>query len=292
MSYLHKFRCIVTALFLTPMAWAHDNCSTIVGSAQDAANKAEWVLEADVSKVLQLKEDEGYFYVTIENVTMLHEAGKSPRFFTAMLRSDACFANPQATFGGKNKLTGKRMRFFGTQMTGGRGRQFFYAQAADQPLPQFAKRKQYLTAGHEVVVTEGSDGWYRAHSNEGGFSIDMPGAFENITKGNRDGGEPAFMLRGTDQFGSGFLAVFERSGPDSNTGKGADEVFGRADAKKMIFKGAEAASSIGKYGERTTHGLWFRVPGGTFMLAIVTDKEHEEESMKFKDRFYNSLTFD
>lgn len=236
--------------------------------------------------------------INIENAKVLYELERSPRFFTASLPVDSCFPDSEATLWGKasEKLLGKRMRFFGTRTTSGRGRRVFFMQPAEQAAPPFpAARKKYATTAHSpMAVKTGSDGWSRARSTDGQFSIDMPGPFVDATRA--DNGEPGFMLRGVDQYGSTFIAVFERSGPNSGMGGTFDSTITKPNANVTVFKGAEAVYTLGGIsrsdGEKITHGLWFRVPGGTYMLGIVTDKEHEAKSLKFKERFFNSLTFE
>jgi hypothetical protein len=289
----------VIPLLLQPNAGhAHQDCKAIVTSAQSAADKADWVVEGNVVETIMTTAPPGRFYIDIENAKVLYELEKLPKFVTASFRADACFPNKEIALWGKaaNKLVGKRMRFFGMKATSGRGQRVFYMQPADQAAPSFqSSRKEFTTAEYpHVAMKVGADGWFRAHSTDGAFSIDMPGPFADITKG--DNGEPAFMLRGTDQYGSTFLAVFERSGPNAEMGGTFDSTIEAPNANVRQFKGAEAVYTLGNLpgsnGEKITHGLWFRVPGGTFMLGIVTDKAHEAASLKSKERFFNSLSFE
>jgi hypothetical protein len=277
---------------------AHENCASIVTSAQDAADKADWVIEGDIINTLRLNSPSARIEVSIENAKVLYELERSPRFFTAVLPVDSCFPDSAAVLWGKaaDKLIGKRMRFFGTKLTSARGRRIFFMQPAEQAMPSFPKvRREYATKENlPNAVKTSSDGWSRARSTDGAFSIEMPGPFVDITK--TDGGQPGFMLRGTDHYGSTFIAVFERSGPDSGMGGTFDATISKPNANTTVFKGAEAVYTLGELpggdGKKITHGLWFRVPGGTYMLGVVTSKEHEAESLKFKDRFFNSLTFE
>lgn len=75
-----------------------------------------------------------------------------------------------------------------------------------------------------------------------------------------------------------------------------DSTISKPDANTTMFKGAEAAITTGRLpgngGDSITNGLWFRVPGGTYMLGVVATKEHEAEALKMKDRFFNSLRFE
>ena len=291
--------CFVTTLLLSlsAVATAHDNCASIVTSAQDVAERADWVFEAEVSDIMRLGPDH-HIEINVEKVTMLHEAQKSPRFHTAVLPVDSCFPNSAAVLWGKagGKLIGKRMRFFGTRLEAGRGRVFFFMQPAEQAMPAWPQsRKQYVTAKHTPKAARpGADGWSRVRSTEGAFSIEMPGPVEDITR--MENGQPGFMLRAVDKQGTVFMAVFERSGPDSQLGGTFDDSISKPDANKRMFKGAQALDTAGKAttpdGMRVTYGLWFRVPGGTYMLGVMPLKSNEAQGLKLKERFFNSLVFE
>ena len=112
------------------------------------------------------------------------------------------------------------MRFFGTKLS--HDRSFFFMQPAEQAMPSFSTtRKEYADKNHAPITTStGSDGWSRARSTDGKFSVEMPGIYIDITKGS--GKQPAFMLRGTGRYGVTFMAVFERSGPGSDMGRTFD----------------------------------------------------------------------
>jgi hypothetical protein len=286
-------------LILSPTAIAQNgsNCAAIVKSVQDAAEKADWVIEGDVINTFKMTPTPDRIDVSIENAKVIFEREKSPKFFTATLQTDSCFPNALTTLWGKpaENIIGRRMRFYGTKLTSGRGRRFFLMQPAEQALPLIpVTRKEYINKRFPSDTTMTTqDGWARVRSTEGHFSIEMPGAVEDITKGG--GQQPAFMLRGTDRYGSTFIAVFERSGPGSEMGGTFDDAISKSDAKISMFKGADAVSTLGEIpgsnGEKISHGLWFRVPGGTFMLGIVTNKK-QMESLKSKDRFFNSLIFE
>jgi hypothetical protein len=288
---------LILAVCHTSQAQNNSNCAAIIKSAHEAASNADWVIEGDVINTVKMNTHPNRIEVSIENATVLYESEKSPRFFTAMLQADSCFPNAQTTLWGKaaDKFVGKRIRFFGTKLTSGRGRRFFFIQPAEQPMPSMpVNRKEFLDKKHasEAVATT-QDGWLKARSTDGHFSIEMPGPFEDITKGS--GEQPAFMLRGADQHGSTFIAVFERAGPNSGMGGTFDSTILKPNAAISKFKGTEAVSTLGELpgsnGEKLTHGLWFRVPGGTFMLGVVTNKG-QAESLKSKERFFNSLTFE
>jgi hypothetical protein len=279
------------------LAQESGNCATIVKSAQDAANRADWVIEGNVVGTSRMNSTPPHIDVNIENARVLHELEHSPRFFTAVLQPDSCFPNSMTTLWGRDadKLVGKRMRFFGMRSTSGRGRRFFFMQPAEQAMPSFpATRNDYADKEHLPIAVAERDGWYKVRSTDGGYSVEMPGMPRDITKGS--GTQPAFMLRGTDRYGSTFQVVFERSGPGSEMAGTFDSTISKPGANVIKFKGADAVSTLGELagsaGAKITHGLWLRVPGGTYMLGIVTDRAHEAESLKFKERFFNSLTFE
>jgi len=288
---------LLLILSQTATAQNGSNCTAIVKSAQDAANKADWVVEGDIINTSKMNRTPDRIDVSIENAKVLFEREKSSKFFTAVLQTDSCFPDALTTLWGKpaDKIIGKRMRFYGTKLMSGRGRRFFFMQPAEQVLPLIpVTRKEYTNKQFTSETTmTARGGWARARSKEGHFSIEMPGAAEDITKGS--GNQPGFMLRGTDRYGSTFIAVFERSGPGSEMGGTFDDTISKPNAKISTFKGADAVSTLGEIpgsnGEKISHGLWFRVPGGTFMLGIVTNKG-QMESLKYKDWFFNSLVFE
>lgn len=298
-----RCRSFLTALIMlctsqAALSQGSQTCATIVKSAQEAANRADWIIEGNVAMTFRINLPHDHIEVSIENAKVIYETEQSPRFFTVAIPVDSCFPNILTSLWGKaaSKLVGKRMRFFGTKLTSGRDRRLFFMQPAEHALPLISKaRKVYEDKEHApITLSIESDGWSRARSTEGNFSVEMPGTFVDITKGS--GSQPAFMLRGTDKFGATFLVVFERSGPDSGMGGTFDEMISKKNANASTFKGTDAVITEeelpGSDGTRTTHGLWFRVPGGTFLLGIVTDKTNEAESLKFKEKFFNSLAFE
>ena len=111
-----------------------------------------------------------------------------------------------------------------------------------------------------------------------------------------ENGEPGFLLRSTDRNGTVFMAAFERAGPDSGMGGTFDTMASESSRPFVMFKGAEALSTTselaGPEGEMVSHGLWFRVPGGTYMLGVMMAKQREAEALKLRDRFFNSLVFE
>lgn len=294
---------LVTALtfcLLSNMALAQTgkDCSAIVQSAQDAADRADWVIDGDVVDVVRMHDDPERLHVSIDNAKVEYELERSPRYFSGMLIADACVSEGAISMRGKaaaSQLVGKRMRFYGTKLTAGGGRRFFFVQAVTPGMPAIAVVRKEYTDKKQLPIAAPFDaqGWTRARSAEGGFSVDMPGPFSDMTKGSA--GQAGFMLRGTDRLGSTFMAVFERSGPGSGMGATFDEAYFKPNANVTKFKGADAVITqgtlAGSNGAKLTHGLWFRVPGGTYMLSIIADKEHDAQALASRQRFFQSLTF-
>ena len=283
----------------TALAQTGKDCTAIVQSAQDAADRADWVIDGDVVDVVRMHSDPERLHVSIDNAKVEYELERSPRFFSAMLIADACFSESAIPVRGKaaaSQLLGKRMRFYGTKLTAGGGRRFFFVQAVAPAMPAIAVVRKEYTDKKQLSIAAPFDaqGWTRARSADGGFSVDMPGPFSDMTKGS--GGQAAFMLRGTDRHGSTFMAVFERSSPGSSMGTTFDEAYFKPNANVTKFKGADAVTTQGTLpesnGAKITHGLWFRVPGGTYMLSVIADKEHDVQSLASRQRFFQSLTFE
>lgn len=274
------------------------HCSAIVETAQQAADRADWVIEGDVISTFRMDNTPGKIDVTIENAKVLYESERSPRFFTAALAAEPCLLNGEARLWGKaaSNLTGKRLRFYGTRLTSGGGRRFFFMQSADHAPPALGvPRRQYANTKHAPVVMEKRpDGWSRVRSKEGAYSIELPGEVTDITKGSS--AQPAFLLRGTDRSGATFIVIFERAGPGAELAGTHDEAISAPYAKKRNFMGADAVLTRdevkGSGGGKISHGLWFRVPGGTYMLGMVADKTDEANTHKLMDRFFHSLAFE
>jgi hypothetical protein len=235
--------------------------------------------------------------VVTENSRAVFNPAPSSIYATMNFPVDSCFPDQRKVLSkpALDRMTGKKMRFFLTTLTNSRGYRLFFMQPVGEAPPVFKKTKQsFVTKGYtDSPGTPLPDGWRRAHSTDGMFSIAMPGAFVDATKGGP--GEPGFMIRGTDEDGSTYLAVFERTGPDAAMSGTFDDMYEKRDTVKSTFKGAVAVTTIGTIagpnGNLTSYGLWFRVPGGTFMLGVVAAERYEAQALKHKDRFFNSLEF-
>jgi hypothetical protein len=292
------FFSLITTFLIAHSAVAREgSCTSIVTNAQEAAERADMVIEATITLFLSPSDRSRPIEVVTEKSQALFNPTPSSVNGTMSFPVDSCFPDRQQVLSKEamNHMTGKRMRLYVTTLTNSRGYRLFYIQPREEPAPVFKKTKQrFVTKAYpDSSGTPLPDGWRRAHSTDGKFSIAMPGAFLDATKGGP--GEPEFMLRGTDPDGSTYLAVFERAGPDAAMSGTFDNMYAKADAVKSTFKGASAVRTIGNNvgpdGDMDSYGLWFRVPGGTFMLGIVASKAHEAQARKNKDRFFNSLEF-
>lgn len=294
-----RFHALVVSAILAhaSCARAEGSCTTIVTNAQAAADRADLVIEATVTFLSSPSDRSQAMSVVTEKSRAVFNPAASSIHATMSFPVDACFPDRQHRLSKQalERMPGKRMRFYLTALTNSRGYRLFFMQPVEELAPVFRKTKPgFDTKGYsDAVGTPLSDGWRRAHSTDGGFSIAMPGPFLDATEGSR--GEPAFMIRGTDQDGSIYLAVFERAGPEANVAGTFDDMDAKPDAVRVTFKDAAAVSTVGTIpgpsGDRTSYGLWFRVPGGTFMLGFVPSPGYEAQALKNKERFFNSLEF-
>jgi hypothetical protein len=282
----------------TAITHAAESCTSIVTNAQGAADRVDLVIEAEVTTLFSPDDRSRPLEIMVEKPRTLLELEPFKLHATMSLPVDACFPDSQQALSKKSleRIAGKRMRFYLTKLTNARGLRLFFMQPLEERPPAFSKVKQRFVTKSYAHASERPmpDGWSRARSTDGKFTIDMPGVFEDVTKAGP--GEPGFMLRGSDQNGSVFMAVFERSGPEAEMAGTFDDAYEKKGATISTFKGAAAVTTkgvlSGPNGAMTTHGLWFRVPGGTFMLGVVTSKQHEAATLKVRERFFNSLRFE
>lgn len=253
-------------------------CPAAVTTPERAIARADWVIEGKI-RVIAFDKNFSATDVVLEETKIVRESGRSHAGKTVVLRMESCSYPGSKAFEGKaaGKLEGTRMRFFGNKHVTSPIRRFFFAQSAGSPMPVAVEnspwgRQPMATTVHRDKAESPLDGgWHRGHSTRGGFSIDLPGTFADVTR--VEDNQPAYMLRATDQYGSAFIAVFERSGPDANLTGTFDNEIERAGALVSTFKGLPAVSSRGELTndgqEMISHSLFFRVPGGTYMLGIV-----------------------
>jgi hypothetical protein len=138
------------------------------------------------------------------------------------------------------------------------------------------------------------DGWHRARSTEGKFSIDLPGPFTDATI-VKDG-HSTYFLKARDRYGSIFMAVVEHAGPGSSLAGTFNEATAAPGATTVTFRGVPMVATRAALPE-STHGMighayLFKAKGGTCLLVIASAREHEAASLRQMDRFLNSLQFE
>lgn len=279
-------------------------CPAAVKSPQEAVAKADWIIEGTISTVY-LETGSNLPSLIVEDVKVVRQ-GDSRKLGTNLdLAIGPCFPFLNELTEKSNKpagrFTGKRMRFFGNQHTVSPLRRTFYVQPADVPMPPAASLRAFGTAGDLVTASHRhaaenpiGGGWHRAKSTDGGFSIDMPGPFDDATR--MEDGQQGYMLRAVDSNGVTYLAVFERSSLTATMRGTFDQEYRQSSAGRLVFKGMPAVAarsdpaSFGK--DLVSHSLFVRVPGGTYMLGVVAPKNMEPQALKSKERFLDSLSFD
>ncbi|KQV47572.1 MULTISPECIES: hypothetical protein [unclassified Duganella] len=273
------------------------SCPSAVTTAQEAANKADWIMEATVYTIITFN---GKLYpsdVTVEEAKMVAERDPKKIGKSLTLEISPCFAGGRKPFKarGKDQMEGKRYRFYGTRHAVSPLRRFFYMEPVEKQMPAIQDAiSRLVTRPHENKGAKAlADGWQHVRSTEGGFSVDLPGEVFDATKANGDA--PGFILRSKDTFGSTFMAVFERSGRDAGMHRSYDQQMEKASPEQVVnFRGYPSVLSKGSLpGESTmaTRSLFIRVPGGTYMLGVTMPQGAEGESLKSWERFTNSLVF-
>lgn len=281
------------------------SCAAAVTSAQQAAEKADWVIEGTVGDVFNITNPahlRGSVEVMLEKANMVWQNDRSRIVSNVGINLGPCFVSDINLLQPKDarKLIGKRMRFFGNMHVISPLRRFFYMQSADMPMP--VVRTSEIAGGENTLVTQTHrkdaenplpNGWHHAQSTDGKFSVDLPGPFTDVTRVIAK--QAGFMLRAKDQYGSVFMALFERSGPDSEMAGSFDQAMKSAGYPKSTLKGFPAVFGSEPFPAldptAKVYTVMLRVPGGTYLIGITTTREHEAESLKDKERFFNSLLF-
>lgn len=279
------------------------NCGTPVSSPEDAMAKADFVIEGTVIAAIYPDEPHPPLGIAIEKVKVIRQQGNAVvDDITLSLTIGPCFAPGMGPFAfdETGSVHGMRMRFFGNEHRFADGRRFFYMMPADEPMPSAeqaatpwamtpAKIKRYGKALRRPV----REGWHRARSTGGRFSVDLPGPYtdETVIKN----GDTQFALRAVDRRGNRFSVVFVRSALPTSTAELFDAEMQKPDANKSTFKAMPAVSLRTAYNERTgavMHSRLLRVPGGTYLFNVLTPGEDEARSERARDRFFGSISFE
>jgi len=273
------------------------SCPSVVTSSQEAANKADWIMEATVFMIVTMNGKQYPTDVTVEEAKMVFERDPRKIGKSVTVEIAPCIAGGRAPFKarGKDQMEGKRYRFYGIRHTVTPLRRIFFMEPVERPMPAIKDATSGLvTRPHANKGAKPlADGWQHARSTEGGFAIDLPGEIFDATKANGDA--PGFVLRSQDRYGSTFMAVFERSGRDAGMHGSYDQQMETARPDQVVnFRGHPALLSKGTLPDNSsmsTRSLMIRVPGGTYLLGLAMPKGAEAESLKNWERFYNSLAF-
>jgi len=273
------------------------SCPSAVMSAQEAADKADGIMEGKIFMIVTLNGKQYPSDVTVEEARMVHERDPKKIGKSMTLEISPCIAGGRAPFKarGKDMMEGKRYRFYGVRHVVSPLRRIFFMEPVEKPMPAIHDETAKLVTRPHFNQGEKqlADGWRRARSTEGGFAIDLPGEIFDATKANGDA--PGFILRSKDKFGSTFMAVFERSGRDAGMHGTYDEQMEKSKPEQVVnSRGYPALLTKGTLPQDSsvaTRSLFIRVPGGTYMLGITMPQGAEAESIKSWERFFNSLSF-
>jgi hypothetical protein len=269
-------------------------CDQLVTNSTVAAQRADWIVDADVSNIFKPYATGPRLNFVLENVNALHGTVTKRRIFTMSVLVDHCFRDGAKAVLGKRaeQMVGKRFRFYGIKLEKSFGERFFYVEPAGRPLPKLEQELVQDRVEPAESKPTAHAPWVRAYSPRGEFSIEMPGVVESITYTQAQ--QPWWMLRTLDEAGTAYLAVFQRSGPDSALGITFDRESSKDGVQTTTFRGAEAIYTSGEdpasKEARLMHGLWFRVPGGVYMLGVSYKKGHEVPD-SVRQRFFESFQF-
>lgn len=145
----------------------------------------------------------------------------------------------------------------------------------------------------ELAGVPSSDGWYKAKSTEGNYSVVLPNVFNDFTLENKTNtNEKYFGLAARSKNGCAFISTLVTKNLDMENKFTQD------------YKSAEGSTSIGKYkgapflnGEGVnSSGYYFigrRVKSdkGIFMLMITCPSSEKSYAKKSAEKFFNSLSW-
>ena len=275
------------------------NCAAPVISPEDAMAKADFVIEGTVIAAIYPNEPHPPLGIAIEKVKVIRQQGNAVvDDITLSLTIGPCFAPGMEpfTFGEAGSAHGQIMRFFVNEHRFADGRRFFFMMPADEPLPVVdkaltpwaltpAKIKRYGKALRRPI----RDGWHRAQSTGGRFSVDMPGPYTDETV-MRDG-DTQFMLRAVDRRANRFSVAFVRSATPTSLEELFDAEMQKPDAIRSMFKGLPAVSLREVRAGSVLHSTMIRVPGGTVLFRVVTTVLDEARSERARARLLDSVAF-
>ena len=276
------------------------NCGAPVSSPADAMAKADFVIEGTVIAAIYPDEPHPPLGIAIEKVKVIRQQGSAVvDDITLSLTIGPCFAPGIApfTFGEAGSVHGRRMRFFGNEHRFADGRRFFYMMPADEPLPVADKASSPWALAPAKIKRYGKalrrparDGWHRAHSTGGRFSVDLPGPY--IDETSVTSGETEFALRANDRRGNRFLVGFVRSALPTSMAEMFDFEMQKPDAMKTVLKGMPAVSLREVHAGWVIHWTLVRVPGGTYSFQVHNPEHDEARAQRARVRFLDSVSFE
>ena len=267
-------------------------CAATIRSADDAARKSDWIVEALVSDTFTPSSNPEQLELILSEMDRIKGDWPSRRHATGAVLVGDCYAGKRDSIG---QLLGKRMRLFGSKHLSSPARQVFYIEAAST---RFTPAQAPAPLATKVNRTNASNpiggGWHRAHSGAGQFSIDMPAPFHDATAAmeGKVGALAGHILRATDSNGTTYLAVLEPNGEDRSMAGTFDRQVMHKRGTAIRFKGTKAVRSKSVEGSMIMHSIMFRAPGGTYLLGVATTPDREQESASARERFYQSFAFD
>lgn len=283
--------CILPAL--AAPAHATQACTASVTTASDAAAKADWIIEGNVYMVLTFP-IQGLLVTLSETRVIKGKGANNGGSDTVNIGPDF----PGAQFQGEagRKLQGKRVRLFGTRHAEGAQRRAFFMQAGADAMPAIpAPGAPAVTRLYrDAAVAPIGNGWHRAHSTAGRYTVDVPAPFQDMTAVMDD--KTGYMIRTTDAAGRTFMAIREPAGEDPAMAGTFDTDMAQAGAVTRQYQGVTALQGRASAGPNLHQSLMFRVPGATWMLAVSTPRALEQKDARgeaaLRERFYQSLACD
>ena len=280
-------------LALAAPAHATRACTAKVTTASDAAARADWIIEGNVDMVATFPTDG--LSVTLSETKVIKGKGANNGGSDTVNIGPAI---PGAWFQGEagRNIQGKRVRLFGTRHAAGAQRRAFFMQAGADAMPAIpapgapAVTRLYRDAAGDAI----GNGWHRAHSTEGRYTVDLPAPFQDMTAVMGD--KTVYMVRTTDTSGRTFMAIREPAGVDPAMAGTFDTEMARAGAVTRQFQGVTALQARASAGPNLNQSIMFRVPGSTWMLAVSTPRALEQKDARgeaaLRERFYQSLVCD
>jgi hypothetical protein len=270
-------------------------CTARVATASDAAAKADWIMEGTVDMVATFP-GEGMM-VTLGATNVLKGKGAN-KGGSDTVNIGPDFPQAGAQFQGEagRKMQGKRVRLFGTRHAAGAPRRAFFMQAGADAMPTVppAGAPAVTRLYRDAAADPSGNGWHRAHSTEGRYTVDLPAPFQDMTAVMDD--QPGYMVRTTDTAGRTFMAIREPAGIRPPMAGTLDTGLSRAGATARQFQGVTALTARNLAGPHLQQSIMFRVPGSTWMLAVSTPRALEEKDptgeAALRERFFQSLVCD